>query len=153
MNVSSTISKVAVSVSEMARMVGLSRARFYNLIGEVFPHPIYNCRNRRPFFDRELQQICLQIKQQNVDLLGRPFIFREKNGSTQTPQRSNGKAKSSTHADLIQGLRQLGLDASPAQVEAAIAACSDRLHGLTDGERLRTIFRFLKRQQTTGDRQ
>ena len=31
--------KAAVSVAEMARMVGLSRARFYQLVGSAFPHP------------------------------------------------------------------------------------------------------------------
>ena len=34
--------KSAVTVSEMARMVGLSRARFYQLIGTAFPYPLYN---------------------------------------------------------------------------------------------------------------
>ena len=31
--------KAAVSVAEMARMVGLSRSRFYQLIGTAFPQP------------------------------------------------------------------------------------------------------------------
>ena len=31
--------KAAVSVAEMAQMVGLSRARFYQLVGTTFPSP------------------------------------------------------------------------------------------------------------------
>jgi len=55
-----TNGKAAVSVSEMARIVGLSRSRFYGLVNEgVFPPPVYDLRTRRPFYDLDLQQRCL----------------------------------------------------------------------------------------------
>ena len=154
MHVLSQSCKVVVSVSEMARLTGLSRARFCSLVKEgVFPQPVYSLRNRRPFYTRELQQICLQVKQENVDCLGRPFIFYAKNGGTPKAQASKTRSSSNNHADLIQGLKQLGLDATSSQVEEAIVAFPDRLEGVNDGERLRTIFRYLKRQQAAVDRQ
>ncbi len=46
--------KEIVTVTEMARMCRLSRARFYQLVGEgVFPAPSRNEQTGRPFFDRE----------------------------------------------------------------------------------------------------
>lgn len=51
--------KAAVSVSEMARMMGLSRSRFYQLIGSALPFPIYDVATRRPIYDQQLQQTCL----------------------------------------------------------------------------------------------
>ena len=43
------------SVSEMARMVGLSRQRFYQLQGTAFPEPLRDSGTNRPFYDEELQ--------------------------------------------------------------------------------------------------
>ena len=43
--------KAAISIADMARMVGLSRARFYQLMGTTFPWPVYSLSNRRPFYD------------------------------------------------------------------------------------------------------
>ena len=43
--------KSIVSISDMARMVGLSRARFYQLVGTTFPFPVYDVATHRPFYD------------------------------------------------------------------------------------------------------
>jgi hypothetical protein len=49
--------KAVVSVAEMARMVGMSRARFYQLLNEgVFPPPLYRIETRRPFFNQQMQE-------------------------------------------------------------------------------------------------
>ena len=48
--------KMIVSITEMARMVGLSRARFYQLVGTTFPYPLYDIAHARPFYDEELQR-------------------------------------------------------------------------------------------------
>jgi hypothetical protein len=54
--------KAVVTVSEMARMVGLSRARFYQLVeAGVFPPPVYCVSTRRPMYVEELQTICLTV--------------------------------------------------------------------------------------------
>ena len=63
--------KQAVTVSEMARMVGLSRARFYQLIGSAFPFPVYNVSTKRPFFDESLQTICLEVRRRNCGIDGK----------------------------------------------------------------------------------
>jgi hypothetical protein len=59
--------KEIVSVAEMARMCGLSRTRFYQLVGEgVFPSPVYDLRTRRPFFTEQMQAVCLEVRQRNA---------------------------------------------------------------------------------------
>ena len=59
----SPATKEAVSVSGMARMVGLSRARLYQLMREgVFPSPSRQNETGRPSFDREQQEQCLQVR-------------------------------------------------------------------------------------------
>jgi hypothetical protein len=59
--------KVAVSISEMARMVGLSRQRFHQLKGTTFPEPMRDPETNRPFYDEELQQLCLEVRRRNCE--------------------------------------------------------------------------------------
>ena len=67
--------KQAVTITEMARMVGLSRARFYQLIGTAFPYPVYNASTRRPFFNEALQKVCLDVRRKNCGIDGKPILF------------------------------------------------------------------------------
>ena len=62
--------KAAVTVTEMARMVGLSRARFYQLVNEgVFPPPVYSVRTRRPIYVEDLQKVCLEVRHRNCGVM------------------------------------------------------------------------------------
>ena len=45
--------KAVVTVAEMARMVGLSRARFYQLMGSTFPEPSRDEETGRPYYTEE----------------------------------------------------------------------------------------------------
>jgi len=68
--------KEIVTVTEMARMCRLSRARFYQLIQEsVFPKPSRNEQSGRPFFDRDQQEQCLLIRRCNKAANGKAVIF------------------------------------------------------------------------------
>lgn len=145
--------KAVVSVSEMAKMVGLSRARFYQLVNEgVFPQPLYNVANRRPIFDEALQTICLEVRRRNCGVNGKPVLFYSKGHSQPTQTRSTRKAKPKPiqpHADLIDGLVALGLMVSATQVESAFKATyPNGVDGLDRGEVLRAVFLSLKRQDT-----
>src|SRR5271166_3448958 len=68
--------KAAVSVAEMAKMVRLSRARFYQLqqVG-VFPSPVYDVSTRRPIYVQELQEVCLEVRRRNCGINGKPVLF------------------------------------------------------------------------------
>jgi hypothetical protein len=121
--------KAAVTVSEMARMVGLSRARFYELVGAgVFPPPVYCVSTRRPMYVEESQKTCLDVRRKNLGINGRPALFYARGHRASTlaakPSKSPvAKAKpTAAHADLIDGLGALGLVATLAQVAEAVAA-------------------------------
>ena len=68
--------KAIVNVAEMARMCGLSRARFYQLVKEgVFPPPLYRIDNRRPYYVEAMQEVCLEVRRRNCGINGRPVMF------------------------------------------------------------------------------
>lgn len=143
--------KAAVTVAEMARMCGLSRARFYQLIGTAFPFPVYDVSTRRPFYVEELQKLCLEVRRRNCGIDGKPVLFYARRGATTTAKRpakvTTPKAVASTvSADLLDGLRALGLVVTSAQVEAAIKQVfPSGTYGVESGEVVRSVFIYLKK--------
>src|SRR4051794_25107506 len=67
--------KVAVTVAEMARMVGLSRSRFYQLIGTAFPQPERQPGTGRPIYTEAQQEVCLEVRRRNCGIDGKPILF------------------------------------------------------------------------------
>ena len=59
-----------VSVSEMARQCGLSRARFYQLMGTTFPRPVYDVATRRPFTPRNFNRCVSKFAVETVASTG-----------------------------------------------------------------------------------
>lgn len=152
----SEIQKAAVSVSEMSRMIGLSRARFYQLLGEnILPKPSYDPQTKRPYYDEDGQAQCLEVKRRNVGINGKVVIFYASRhpltGQPKRPSKPKTKPKlTSQHTDLIESLSCLGMSATTQQVEAAIAECfPDGIKQLESGEVVRAIFLHLKRQESS----
>src|SRR5471030_554738 len=115
--------KVVVTVSEMARMVGLSRSRFYQLIGSAFPSPLMD-EKKRPYYSEELQKVCLEVRRRNCGIDGKPILFYARRPgnvvSTAKPRRKT--TKPSQYSEIVEAIRALGLtSATAAQVEAAIS--------------------------------
>lgn len=155
------LTKTVVSVSEMARMCSLSRARFYQLVQEgVFPPPIYDMRTRRPIYSEELQMRCLEVRRRNCGVDGRPVLFYARGHrplGTVKPSRPatipTTKAKllkASVHNELLEGLAALGLAAVKVdQIEAALREMyPGGVQSVDQGEVLRTVFLHLRRQNT-----
>lgn len=145
--------KAIVSVAEMARMCGLSRARFYQLVKDgVFPWPLYNIETKRPFFTEEMQEICIEVRRRNCGVNGKAVMFYARRfGSTVVPKpKRTPTTKPNQHAELIDGLKALGLvTVTAAQVEAALAKCFPSGKGsLDEATVLRTVFLHLKRQDS-----
>ena len=120
------MSKTVVSVAEMARMVGLSRARFYQLVAEgIFPSPIYDVHTRRPFFSEEMQAVCMEVRKRNCGVNGKPILFysaRHPLGSQPKPvKKTKAEPKQKNlYTDLLDGLRSLDLEVTAAQVEPVV---------------------------------
>ena len=74
--------KAVCSVTELAKNLDMSRARFYQLqkVG-VFPEPVYCVYTKRPFYTMGLQEKCLEIRETGIGHNGRPIIFYSKRGS------------------------------------------------------------------------
>jgi hypothetical protein len=148
----SSESKAVVSVAQMARMVGLSRQRFYQLLGSCFPYPLYHVTTRRPFYPADLQQVCLEVRKRNCGIDGKPVLFYC-TGHRPTAQKPVGRrkprAKSKKYAGLIEGLTALGLFVSQNQVvEAVNRVFPDGVDCKDQGEVLKAVFLHLKRQDS-----
>jgi hypothetical protein len=144
--------KAIVTVAEMARMVGLSRARFYQLMqAGTFPMPLYDVRTRRPIYNEELQEVCLEVRRRHCGIDGRPVLFYARGHRLSTQARpAKANAKRPSHTDLIDGLAGLGLTSvTAAQVEGALRALFPSGNaGDSQGDVLRAVFLHLKRQNT-----
>jgi hypothetical protein len=148
--------KAVVSVAEMARMVGLSRARFYQLIGSAFPWPVYCIETKRPFYDELAQTMCLEVRRRNCGIDGRPIMFYARRLPTaplvNRPRKlPAARPKHDGHADLIDALRGLGLtNVSTNQVTAAVnEAFPNGIADVDQSEIIRGVFVKIKRRNTT----
>lgn len=146
--------KAAVTVAEMARMVGLSRSRFYQLIGSAFPEPNRDDAGR-PYFDEDQQRTILEVRRRNCGIDGKPVLFYAPRNSVpvaSSRRRPAAKpASTSQHTDIIEGVRALGLTTiTAAQVEQAIReSFPDGTERVDPGEIIRAVFLSAKRQNST----
>jgi len=147
------MSKTVVSVAEISLMVGLSRARFYQLVAEgIFPSPVYDVATRRPFFNEDMQAICLEVRRRNCGVNGKPILFyAQRHPLGQQPKpvkkpKAEPKQKS-LYLELLDGLRSLGHEVTAAQVEPVIKELFPAgIQNLDSGEVIRSVFLWMKRR-------
>lgn len=136
--------KEAVSVAEMSRMVGLSRARFYQLIGSAFPHPVYDVETRRPFYGEESQRVCLEVRRRNCGIDGKPILFYARH-APKAVQKGRTAGVRNPNVELLEGLKGLGVVATSKQVEAALnSVCPAGTKHVDQAQVLRSVFIRLK---------
>lgn len=152
--------KEIVTVAEMARMVGLSRTRFYSLVSEgVMPIPCRNPQTGQPFYTRQQQEQCVLVRRCNCGANGKPILFYARALKPPPPRSmkrpaagpkpsSQPPAADPLFEDLRHGLSQLGMvDVADATLRAALAECYPDGHvGVDPASLLMTVFRHLKRQ-------
>jgi len=154
----SVSTKTVVTVTEMARMVGLSRARFYQLVeAGVFPTPVYCVSSRRPMYVEGQQEICLTVRRRNCGVNGKPILFYARGHRLPTPTLKPSKPAitkpkpTANHAELIDGLSALGLSVNSAQVNEAVAELFPAgLNGTDRGQVLRAVFLRIKASGSVG---
>ena len=151
-------SKAVVTVTEMARLVALSRARFYELVKEgVFPPPVYCVRTRRPLYVEELQRVCLEVRRQNCGANGRPVLFysvtRPSTGTTKPVRKVIKPMPRDEYATLTAAVRSLGLTMVTAeQVATAVKNLyPNGIAGVNQPEVIRAVFLQLQRRDCTGN--
>jgi hypothetical protein len=145
------MNKTIVSVAEMARMTGLSRARFYQLVNEgIFPSPIYDVATRRPFFNGEMQAICMDVRKRNCGVNGKPILFYSARQSQPVKKPKAEPKQKNQYADLLASLRSLGLEITAAQVEPVVKELfPSGIQNLDSGEVIRSVFLRMKRLNAT----
>ncbi len=147
--------KSIVTVAEMARMVGLSRQRFYQLIGTAFPHPLYDVSTHRPFYTEEQQQVCLEVRRRSCGIDGKPVLFYASRltSSPRRPKPAKPKleAKRGDVAALVDGLNALGLStATAAQVQRVTQELFPQgTNGIDQSEVLRAVFLHLRHKNSS----
>jgi predicted DNA-binding transcriptional regulator AlpA len=145
--------KAVVTVSEMARMVGLSRARFYQLQKTgIFPPPERDAETRRPFYSEEQQKVILAVRKRNCGVNGKAILFYARRVPLPpTPKPRPPKAaapKAEQHPELIEALQALGLaGVTIAQVRAAVTEVYPHgTAGVDQAEVVRAVFLHLRRK-------
>jgi len=144
--------KGAVSVSEMAGMVGLSRQRFHQLMKEgVFPPPSRDEASGRPFYDEDAQRLCLEVRRRNCGVNGQVVLFYARRQGEAAPKPRPAKVRPPApvldqHADILDGVRALGLGtATPAQVAESVRELFPAgVDGVDLGQAIRAVFMRLR---------
>lgn len=157
----------AASVGELCSMLSLSKRRFYELQkAGVFPFPTaYLLRSRRPIYFADAIRACLEVRRRNVGLNGQVVLFyaaRSHQGpapraaapraSAVAPSRARSASANalasqppSQHAEWIDALAALGVEASAAQVAAAVReAYPSGTAGAEDGEVVRRLYQQIR---------
>src|SRR5262245_30797035 len=146
--------KAVVTVAEMARMCGLSRSRFYQLIGTAFPQPERQPATGRPVYTEELQRVCLEVRRRNCGVDGKPVLFYARRlvsaPSRPRPPKPKLEPKGKDVAALVDGLNALGL---PTATAAHVQRATEELfpqgtEGMDQSQVLRAVFLHLKRQNS-----
>src|SRR4051812_26915169 len=119
--------RAAVSVTQMAKMVGMSRASFYEHVARGhFLKPLYATGSRRPVYTAEMQQQNLEVRSNKKGVNGDFVLFNDR-GPREQPQRLPRRDSATTAivpGDLRRRLEGLGLmNLTDAQVERAFVVC------------------------------
>lgn len=119
------VTKAAVSVTEMAKMVGLSRARSYQLVKKgTFPPADQDPLSKRPCYFEDEQRLILDARRRNCGVNGVPIMFYCRRNDARQKRTSarpaKPKASGKQFTDLLDLLAQVKIVVSAAQVEAAV---------------------------------
>ena len=150
------VTKSLVSVTEMARMVGLSRARFYQLVRKgTFPNADQDQFSHRPCYCEDKQRQILDARRRNCGVDGKPILFYSRRNDAgikrSSPKSVKASPKSNPYIELIDGLAALNVTVSVAQIEPLVKAVfPNGTDGISPGELIRAIFLRIKSQDSSG---
>jgi hypothetical protein len=145
--------KAAVTVTEMAKLVCLSRARFYQLVNEgVFPPPVYCVRTRRPIYVEDLQKVCLEVRQRHCGVNGRPVLFYSARTTGPVKPRKTVTPKPKVqYPEVLAAVRALGLAVTSDEVAQAVKSLyPNGLGSIGQPEVIRAVFLHLQRRDRSG---
>ena len=135
--------KPIISIVDACKLVRLSRARFYQLLEQgIFPQPLYHIRTKRPYYDIELQQKLLEIRDTGIGANNDFMLFY-------SPRKKNNRGKKCIVEDPVfkeyaDTLNSMGLFCSSKEVADALKKLyPDGVGKVEDGVIVRDLFRYL----------
>ena len=143
-----SINKPIVSMTEMANMIQLSRARFYQLLDAgFFPKPLHDKRSNRPYYDLELQKKCIESRQSGIGVDGSYMLFYSPRKTESDSHILKKKRVNPVIKELTETLESMGLETTSKQVKQGLSELYP--DGTTDVEQgvvIRELFRYFKSQ-------
>ncbi len=137
--------KAVCTVTQLAKKLEMSRARFYQLqkIG-VFPPPVYCICTKRPFYPLDLQQECLNIHKTGIGYDGQPILFYN---SRQNKCEKSQNQQERKYKDITDTLKKMGLAVSPSKVKNALETLyPDKLaQQSVEGAVIRDLFNYFRK--------
>jgi len=131
----------ACSVSEMARRLGFSRARFYQLVKSgIFPPPLRS-GTKRPFYPCDLQEKCLAIRKTRVGFNGQPVLFNHRRPGSKGRREPTGQ-----YDGFVAALKNMGLKVTASDVKNAVQTLypAGQAQGQDSSEVLRNLFQYFR---------
>ena len=138
-----SISKQIFSITEIAGMVQLSRARFYQLLETgFFPKPLHDDRSKRPYYDLKLQQKCLECRLSGIGVDNSFMLFYSprKKETKPRPKKVDPQIK-----ELTETLGSMGLEITVEQVQKSLSELyPEGTDTVEQGVIIRELYRHLK---------
>ena len=129
-----------ITLGELCDLLGIGKQTYYKLQRQgYFPEPIRS-PNGRPFFSAELIDECQTIVRTRCGKNGLPLTLNRKPGAAAAPKKKAANAK---HEDLLAALASLGVQTTPANVQAVLENLPT---DLPEPELIKAVFRELKKQ-------
>jgi hypothetical protein len=142
----------AMNIAETARLIHMSRSRFNQLLGSVFPLPKRDGQGR-PYFDRDQQMQIVEIRRTNRGMDGTLILFRATGSRSSLPRKPRAKpvVPKQDHTELLIAVRGLGLErANHKDIEKCIATLYPNGHLPADqGTLIREVFLSIKSRFST----
>ena len=139
------ISKPIVSISDICKMLQLSRSRYYQLVDSgFFPKPKIDSRSKRPYYDAALQQTILECRHSGIGADGSFMLFYSPR-KKETISRIRGKKVCPVVKELTETLQEMGLETTVEQVQQGlIEIYPEGTDAVEQGVIIRELFRYLK---------
>lgn len=148
MNNKMNITKPYISISELCQMLQLSRSRYYQLVKSgYFPKPLIDERSKRSYYDENLQQKCIEIRQTGIGVNGSMLLFYSPRQNGNSPKKRKQKINTEVQ-EFTDTLKGMGLDVNPKQVQGALNELyADGVENTDQGLVIRELYRFLKQKK------
>jgi hypothetical protein len=136
--------KPYISVSAACQLVGLSRARFYQLLDQgIFPQPLYHIKTKRPYYNIDLQKKLLEIRDtcvgENGDLV---LFYSPRKKVTSSPKKIKVDPMIKELAEI---LNSMGLETTANRVKQGLVELyPDGIGAVDQGVVIRELFRYFK---------